>query len=170
VIYRGSKHYGRTGIVSQVGNPRLTINFDDGRPGTFVDIKYARLLTTEQGNTDVSESSQDDWISQVSNNDDDSEDELNAMFHRRLALETATTAISGANNIADVERVIADQASRILQHATRILQRRRNNRDNYRQPILDKWGVTRFNQLWVFVTRRDSRLGLNHLPRVVGGP
>jgi hypothetical protein len=160
VIYRGSKHYGRTGIVSQVGNPRLTINFDDGRPGTFVDIKYARLLTTEQGNTDVSESSQDDWISQVSNDDDDSEDELNAMFHRRLALETATTALSGANNIADVERVIADQASRIRQHATRVLQRRRSY----------SYLLTRFNQLWVFVTRRDSRLGLNHLPRVVGGP
>jgi hypothetical protein len=70
VIYRGSKHYGRTGTVSQVGNPRLTINFDDGRPGIFVDIKYARLTSTRQDNADVSEASQDDWISQVSKNDD----------------------------------------------------------------------------------------------------
>jgi hypothetical protein len=129
VVYRRSKHYGRTATIIKVGNPRLTVRFDDGLPGSFVDIKYARLIPEheEQGDTTILDNTRHNLVPAVSvDNGDDDEDVLVKMFHR-LAVETAVTALADANNMADVERAINAQAVRIRAHALKILQRRRDN-------------------------------------------
>jgi hypothetical protein len=105
------------------------VRFDDGLPGSFVDIKYARLIPEhkEQGDTSIPDNTRHNLVPTVSvDNGDDNEDVLVKMFHR-LAVETAVTALADANNMADVERAINAQAVRIQAHALKILQRRRDN-------------------------------------------
>jgi hypothetical protein len=44
VTYARSKHYWRTGAVTRISNPRLTVQFDDGHPGNYVDHRHARVI------------------------------------------------------------------------------------------------------------------------------
>jgi hypothetical protein len=133
VIYRRSKHYGRTGIITKLRNPRLTIRFDDGLPGSFVDVKYARLIPEheEQEDTSATNNMHHNLVPTVSvDNGNDNEDVLVTMFHR-LAVQTAVTALADANDMSDVEYAINAQAVRIRAHALKILQQGggNNNRE-----------------------------------------
>jgi hypothetical protein len=121
-VYRRSKHYGRTSRVTQVGNPRLTVHFDDGLPGKFVDIKYARLLP-EQQETDTDDDAHHNRIPAVSGDDEEEdEDVLVEMFHR-LVVQTTVTTLADTNSMADVESAINDHVIHIRQHALKIPQR-----------------------------------------------
>jgi 1,4-dihydroxy-2-naphthoate octaprenyltransferase len=59
----------------------------------------------------------------VSESAEQSDDTLVSLMES-LAIQTAVSALAGANNMADVERAIDEQAERIRVQARRLLQRR----------------------------------------------
>jgi hypothetical protein len=109
VIYPKSKHYGRTGVVTRVSDPRLSVRFDDPRPGSYVDYKYARLMTTTQPARHGDDGTIEDWMTAVSE-DVVVEDNTLVSLMENLALQTAVSALAESNNMADVERAIDEQA------------------------------------------------------------
>lgn len=123
VFYTKSKHCGRTGIVTKVCNPRLSVRFDDNRPGSYVDYKYARIVPSTQNTRRVNNIVPDDSMTVVSESAEQSDDTLVSLMES-LAIQTAVSALAGANNMADVERAIDEQAERIRAQARRLLQRR----------------------------------------------
>jgi hypothetical protein len=129
VIYTKSKHYQRTGIVTRVCNPRLSVRFDDGRPGNYVDYRYARLIPETNTTPRHSDLTGGDWVTAVSDDRGDDETDSIVALMEDLAIQTAVTTLAVSNNMTDVERAINEQAARIRIQARRILQRRNNNED-----------------------------------------
>jgi hypothetical protein len=132
VIYRRSKHYGRTGVITKVSDPRLSVRFDDPRPGSYVDYQYARLITIPQPTTHsepatrreptirIDDHETEEWMTTVS---EDAEEEDNALVSlmESLAIQTAVGALALSNNMADIEKAIDEQADRIRAQARRLL-------------------------------------------------
>jgi hypothetical protein len=123
VFYTKSKHCGRTGIITRVCNPRLSVRFDDERPGSYVDYKYARLLTSNQATRRTDNVIPGKSMTVVPP-DIEQEDDALVSLMESLAIQTATTALAEANDMADVERAIEQQAERIRVQARRLLHRR----------------------------------------------
>jgi hypothetical protein len=121
VIYANSKHHGRTGIITLVNDPRLSVSFDDRRPGSYVDYKYARLLsprtpvTTSYCQQSRATRVEDEDFATVIPRDtrEEQEDATIVALMESLAIQTATGALATSNDMADVERAINDQADRI---------------------------------------------------------
>ena len=44
VVHKGSKHYGQEGIIEKVGKLRLTVNFNNGYKGRFVQKGHAQKV------------------------------------------------------------------------------------------------------------------------------
>jgi hypothetical protein len=123
VFYTKSKHCGRTGIVTKVSNPRLSVKFDDERPGSYVDYKFARLMTSTQTMRHTDNVVNDESMTVVSGGAEERDDALVSLMES-LAIQTAVSALAGANDMADVEKAIEEQAERIRTQARRLLQRR----------------------------------------------
>jgi hypothetical protein len=123
VFYTKSKHCGRTGIVTKVSNPRLSVKFDDERPGSYVDYKFARLMTSTQTMRRTDNVVNDESMTVVSGGAEEGDDALVSLMES-LAIQTAVSALAGANDMADVEKAIEEQAERIRTQARRLLQRR----------------------------------------------
>jgi hypothetical protein len=127
VIYARSKHYGRTGSITRVCNPRLSVHFDDGQAGSYVDFRYARITpapdTTTHNNGDGIEA----VMIAVKSDTEDEEDNSLVGLMESLAIQTAVSALAEANDMADVERAIDEQATRIRAQARHILQRQSNS-------------------------------------------
>jgi hypothetical protein len=138
VIYRRSKHYGRTGVITKVSDPCLSVGSDDPRPGSYVDYQYARLITKPQPTTNskpamrreptirIDDHEAEEWMTTVS---EDAEEEDNALVSlmESLAIQTAVGALALSNNMADIEKAIDEQADRIHAQARRLLQQRHAN-------------------------------------------
>ncbi len=111
MIYAKLKHYRRTGIVTRVCNPRLSIRFDDGRPGNYVDYRYARLVPETVPETDTTirynHHSSEAWMTAVSDDREDEETDSIVALMENLAIQTAGTTLAGSNNMAYVERAIS---------------------------------------------------------------
>jgi hypothetical protein len=133
VVYPKSKHFGKTGVVIKVGDPRLSVRFDNGLPGTFVDVAYARLIAERGGHNETHQVNNIHPMETpaVSGDEEDDDDYVLVEMFDRLAVQTAITALADANNMADVERAINEQASRIREHAAKILRQRRNNNNRH---------------------------------------
>jgi hypothetical protein len=134
VTYAKSKHYRRTGVITRISNPRLTVRFDDGHPGNYVDYRYARVIPDAPRRTNLTNTSPRninitdvDLMATVSEDRGDEETNSVTALMENLAIQTAVTTLAGSNNMADVERAINEQATRIRIQARRILQRRSNN-------------------------------------------
>ena len=126
VTYGRSKHYGRTGIVTRVCNPRLSVRFDDGQAGCYVDFRYARVLPVPDPTTRINDDRTRDAMTTVSEDADDEEGNLLIGLMENLAIQTAVSVLAEANDMADVEKAIAEQAVHIRTQAWRILQRHNN--------------------------------------------
>ncbi len=123
VFYTKSKHCGRTGIVTKVSNPRLSVKFNDERPGSYIDYKFARLMTSTQTMRRTDNVVDDESMTVVSGGAEEGDDALVSLMES-LAIQTAVSALAGANDMADVEKAIEEQAERIRTQAQRLLQRR----------------------------------------------
>jgi hypothetical protein len=133
VIYANSKHHGRTGIITLVNNPRLSVSFDDRRPGSYVlDHKYVRLISPRTSVTTSycrqSRRVDEDFVTVIPRDTrEEHEDTTLIELMENLAIQTATGALATSNDMADVERAINDQADRIRTQAQSILRRRSRN-------------------------------------------
>jgi hypothetical protein len=134
VTYPNSKHHGRTGIITLVNDPRLSVSFDDRRPGSYVDYKYVRLLsprtpvTTDYPRLSRTPRVDEDFVTVIPHdNREENEDATIVLLMENLAIQTATGALATSNDMADVERAINDQANRIRTQARSILRRRSRN-------------------------------------------
>jgi ribosome-associated translation inhibitor RaiA len=123
VFYTKSKHCGRTGIVTKVSNPCLSVKFDDERPGSYVDYKFARLMTSTQTMRRTDNVVNDESMTVVSGGAEEGDDALVSLMES-LTIQTAVSALAGANDMTDVEKAIEEQAERIRTQARRLLQRR----------------------------------------------
>jgi hypothetical protein len=138
VIYRRSKHYGRTGVITRVSDPCLSVRFDDPRPGSYVNYQYARLITISQPITRSEPATRreptihsedpeaEEWMTTVSE-DAEEEDNVLVSLMESLAIQTAVGALALSNNMADIDKTIDEQANRIRTQARRLLQRRNAN-------------------------------------------
>jgi hypothetical protein len=114
VVYARSKHYGRTGVITQVCNPRLSVRFDDGQPGSYVDYRYARLMPIPETVTRNSNAANNDRVTTVFGDvGDEEEDDSLVILMESLAIQTAVSVLAGASDTADVERAIDEQATRM---------------------------------------------------------
>ena len=125
VVYRKSKHYGRIARVTQVNNPRLSVDFEDGGAGAFVDFRYARRIP-DLIPTTMPPNIHQQRTQPIHDNDEEDGDVLAEAFNR-LAIDTAIAILVDTSNMAGVERAIEEQVIRIRYYAQSILRRRRNN-------------------------------------------
>jgi hypothetical protein len=127
VVYENSKHFGRTGIITKVCDPRLSIRFDDPRPGSYVHYHYARLRIGRGTTRHDNDISFENHVTVVPEDVVRGDNTLVSLMEN-LVIQTAVSALSEANDMADVEKAIDEQADCIRIQARRLLRRRNADR------------------------------------------
>lgn len=89
-------------------------------------FRYARMMPTSGTITHDNDDDIDDVVTAVSEDAEDEEDNSLVSLMESLAIQTAVSALAEANDMADVERAIDEQATRIHTQARCILQCRSN--------------------------------------------
>jgi hypothetical protein len=119
VTCRRSKHYGRYGSITHVHRTRLGVDFEDPRPGSFIDMSRARIVD------EVPPPGQERMVVEP----DDGEDEVTGLSRllEHMTFTAATLISSHRDDPARVERTLAEFSTAVHNNTRIIAQQRQDH-------------------------------------------
>ena len=104
VTYEGSKHQNRTAIVEKVQKNRYSVIFEDGKPGKFVTIGHAAIISSSSSSTAIDEEEEEQEPAGTLKKKIQKTIDGNNDNRTPSKMDTATTDTSKIKFVAAIER------------------------------------------------------------------